>query len=114
MTAMLPEDEASPSNEEVLLEDIQPSAPEVKVGSHQEKLLVEVEMVGYRNYHDEKYTHKRRLSVEDGWMWITKFAKPQPSKQDTCIAGLSVRNVLLWVSLGLWLLAKNMSNFTLE
>jgi hypothetical protein len=34
MTAKLPEDEASLSNEEVLLEDIQPSTPEVKVASH--------------------------------------------------------------------------------
>jgi hypothetical protein len=104
MTAKLPEDEASLSNEEVLLEDIQPSTPEVKVGSHQEKLSVEV--VGYGNYIGEKYTHKGRLSVEDGWI--------NQAKQDTCNAGLNVRNVLLWVGLGLWLLAKNMSNVTLE
>jgi hypothetical protein len=37
-------------------------------------------MVGYGNYIGEKYTHKGRLSVEDGWKWITEFAKPQPSK----------------------------------
>ncbi len=29
---------------------------------------------------DEKQAHHGKLSVEDGWKWITKFAKPQPSK----------------------------------
>ena len=53
MTAKLPEDEVSLSNEEVLLEYNQPSTPEVKVGSPEEK-SPEVQIVGYRHYNAEK------------------------------------------------------------
>ena len=115
MTAMLPEHEAPPSNEEVLLEDIQPSTPEVKVGSHQKKSPAEVEMVGYGNYHDEKYTLKGSCLLRMVGSGLPNLPSLNQAKQDTCIAGLSVRNVLLWVGLGLWWLSvKNMSNATSE
>jgi hypothetical protein len=49
MTAKLSEDEASLSNEEVLLEDNEPSTPEVKLGSPEET-SPEVQIIGYKNY----------------------------------------------------------------
>ena len=83
MTAKFPEDEGSLSNEEVLLGDNEPSTPEVKVDPPQEKspdsdYCVLTGHGGIIN--EQRYSYHGKLSIEEGWKWVTKFHKPQPSK----------------------------------
>ena len=106
MTARFPEDDGSI----LLLKDNEPSTPEVKVGSPEES-SPELEIVGYQKALNEQHTYHGKLSIDEGWKWVTKFHKPQPSKARHLYCALSCDECS---PTGFMFLAKSSTNITLE
>jgi hypothetical protein len=63
-------------------QDNEPSTPEVKIGCPEEKLPEsDCVITGYgKVVNEQRYSYHGKLFIDEGWKWITKFHKPQPSK----------------------------------